>query len=96
MRRAPQPYLRPQLDLCLPTGVELTEGKRVLVVESKAETGEPLAAQLASRKVQVLRLNAGLAPAAITEKIAAWLAEGPDRGGVLPAGVGNRTKTGQT
>jgi malonyl CoA-acyl carrier protein transacylase len=80
VRRAPQPYLRPQLDLCLPTGIDLAEGKRVLVVESNPKTGEALARKLSARKVEALRLEAGLGAAGLTEKVAALLAEGPIAG----------------
>ncbi len=77
VRRVPKPFLRPQLGLCLPTGVELTEGKRVLMVESKTKTADPLARKLTALKLQVLRLDVNLDSAAITEKMTAWLAEGP-------------------
>jgi len=80
VRRAPQPYLRPQLDLCLPTGVELAEGMRVLVVESHPKNGEALRRKLSARKVEVLRLEAGLEAEALTGKINAMQAEGPIAG----------------
>ncbi|HTX89629.1 MAG TPA: SDR family oxidoreductase [Anaerolineales bacterium] len=80
VRRVPVPALRPRLDLCLPTGVTLAEGSRVLVVESKAKTGESLAKKLTARGVQTLRLNAKLATEEISTRLAAWLAEGPIAG----------------
>jgi NAD(P)-dependent dehydrogenase (short-subunit alcohol dehydrogenase family)/acyl carrier protein len=80
VRRAPVPSLRPRLDLCFPTGVELGEGQRVLVVESKAKTADALTRKLTTRKVDVLRLNAGLGAEAIATKLTSWLAEGPIAG----------------
>jgi malonyl CoA-acyl carrier protein transacylase len=80
IRRVPRPYLRPQLALCLPTSVELAPGTRVLVVESKARTADPLARRLANRQVEVLRLNSSLDAAGISQKLAEWLQSGPIAG----------------
>ena len=80
MRRAPVPSLRPRLDLCIPTGVELGEGQRILVVENKARTAEPLVRKLTTRRMNVLRLSARLTPAEIGAKLSGWLAEGPIAG----------------
>jgi len=80
VRRAPVPALRPRLDLCIPTGVELAQGQRVLVVESQTETAEPLVQKLTERKLAVLRLSARLTSKEISAKLSAWLAEGPIAG----------------
>ena len=80
VRRAPVPSLRPRLDLCISTGVELSEGKRVLVVESKTKTADALVRKLTARKVNVLRLSARLPSEEIAAKISNWLAEGPITG----------------
>ena len=80
VRRAPVPALRPQLDLCIPTGVELGEGRRVLVVESKAKTADALVKQLTARKVDVLRLSARLGAEEIIAKLTGWQVEGPITG----------------
>ena len=80
VRRAPVPALRPRLDLCIPTGIELSEGQRVLVVESKTKTAEPLVRELVARKVDVLRLNARLNTEEISAKLTGWLAGGPIAG----------------
>ncbi|MGD0879230.1 MAG: SDR family NAD(P)-dependent oxidoreductase, partial [Anaerolineales bacterium] len=80
VRRAPVPTLRPRLDLCIPTGIELSEGQRVLVVESKTKTAEPLIRKLFARKVDVLRLNARLTPEEIGTRLTGWLAGGPIAG----------------
>jgi malonyl CoA-acyl carrier protein transacylase len=80
IRRVPVAALRPRLDLCIPTGVSLEEGVRVLVVEGEEKAGESLVRKLRSRRVEVLRLDAGLAPEKITGKVTAWQAEKPIRG----------------
>jgi malonyl CoA-acyl carrier protein transacylase len=80
VRRAPVPALRPRLDLCIPTGVELAEGQRVLVVQSVAKTADPLVRRLTARNVVVLRLSARLTSEEIGAKMSAWLAEGPIAG----------------
>ncbi len=80
LRRVPVAALRPRLDLCLPTGVNLETGARVLVVEGKDEAGESLVRKLRARKAEPLRLKAGLAAEEIAEKVAAWQAEKPIRG----------------
>ncbi len=77
VRRAPVPSLRPRLDLCIPTGVELGHGKRVLVVENNPKTADALVRKLTTRKVEVVRLSARLASAEIAVKMSAWLAGGP-------------------
>ncbi len=76
VRRAPMPSLRPRLDLCIPTGVELGEGQRVLVVESEAKTADALTKKLTTRKVNVLRLSARLGSEEIMAKLTGWLIEG--------------------
>jgi malonyl CoA-acyl carrier protein transacylase len=80
VRRVPVPSLRPRLDLCIPTGVKLGEGQRVLVVESMTKTADALARKLTTRKVKVLRLSARLGSEVIAEKLSDWLAEGPIAG----------------
>jgi malonyl CoA-acyl carrier protein transacylase len=80
IRRIPVPSLRPRLDLCIPTGVELAEGARVLLVETHTRTGNALAKKLAARNVAVLRLGARLQAEQILAKLTDWLAEGPIAG----------------
>jgi malonyl CoA-acyl carrier protein transacylase len=80
VRRVPAPALRPRLDLCIPTGIELSEGQRVLVVESETKTAEPLVRKLTARKVDVLRLSARLTLEEIGAKLNGWLSEGPIAG----------------
>ena len=75
-RRIPVPVLRPRLDLCLPTGVELDETSRVLVVADESGSADVLERKLRSRKVQVVKLKAALAEE-MQQKLAAAQADGP-------------------
>ena len=78
-RRVPVAVLRPRLDLCKPTGVELAEGSRVVVVTDDGKAADSLARKLRSRKVQVLALNSRSGTDA-SEKIFQWLDEGSVQG----------------
>ena len=75
LRRIPKPILRPKLDLCLPTGVILGEGKRVLIIEGEHEAGEALSNLLLSRNVSVLRAKVGHA-GDLNHQIETWVGEG--------------------
>jgi malonyl CoA-acyl carrier protein transacylase len=86
-RRIPMPTLRPRLDLCIPSGVELGKGSRVLVVEGRTKNGRTLIRKLTERKVDVLRLEAGTASDQVNEKVKAWLEEGPIQGVYFLAGL---------
>ncbi|MCX8025490.1 MAG: phosphopantetheine-binding protein, partial [Thermanaerothrix sp.] len=57
-RRVPRAVLRPQAALCQPTGINLSAGLRVIVVEDQGEVGAALARRLRARKVKVLVLPA--------------------------------------
>jgi acyl transferase domain-containing protein/acyl carrier protein/NAD(P)-dependent dehydrogenase (short-subunit alcohol dehydrogenase family) len=54
-RRAPVPVLRPALSLCKATGVDLSPGKRVLLMPDTGGVADALAARLAEMGVEVLR-----------------------------------------
>lgn len=55
-RRIPVLALRPRLDLCQPTGVQLTSTSRVLIISSNGKYADSLARRLRARKVQVEKL----------------------------------------
>ena len=71
------PVLRPRLDLCLPTGLALDDGQRVLVVADRGKTADSLARKLRARKVKVLNLAAGLSAVEMGEKVTELLKDGP-------------------
>ncbi|HWQ04001.1 MAG TPA: SDR family NAD(P)-dependent oxidoreductase [Longilinea sp.] len=56
-RRIPVPVLRPTLALCLPTGVELDENSRVLIVTDQNGVADVLDRKLRVRKVKVTKVS---------------------------------------
>ncbi|HEY3355538.1 MAG TPA: SDR family NAD(P)-dependent oxidoreductase, partial [Polyangia bacterium] len=70
IRRAPVPVLRPDLDLCLPTGVVLTAGARVIIVPDQSGVAGALAAYLEQRGL--VPVIAG--PADLEEQLAGFTA----------------------
>ncbi|GIE58329.1 type I polyketide synthase [Actinoplanes octamycinicus] len=58
-RRVPVPALRPDLTGCLPTGISLGGGTRILVMPDSGGVGEALAADLRTRGAEVLVLHPG-------------------------------------
>jgi len=77
-RRVAAPVLRPPLNLCKPTGVQLGPGTRV-VVGRGASTGN-LAQRLSDLGVTVLDLDVRQRAAALESTLRAWLADGPIQG----------------
>ncbi len=75
-RRVVRPVLRPKLELCLPTGIELDEKSRVVVVKDSGKIAPALVKALKSRGCQVLAVNPGEA----AEKAAAWNQQGAVQG----------------
>ncbi|MGB9799729.1 MAG: SDR family NAD(P)-dependent oxidoreductase [Thermanaerothrix sp.] len=57
-RRVPQAVLRPRATLCQPTGIDLSAGLRVVLVEDQGGVGLALARRLRVRKVKVLMIPA--------------------------------------
>ncbi len=78
-RRVPRPILRPDLDLCKPSGVAFTPGDRVIVVDDRGGVGKYLGYRLRPRKVKALMLKETALEAAEAQ-VEAWLAEGPVAG----------------
>ena len=79
-RRVPVPVLRPPLDLCKETGVQLGPDSRVIVMLDEGETGQALVARLEARGVNVLTLQAPVTAAAVEQQAGDWLAAGPVQG----------------
>ena len=79
-RRVPVPSLRPALDLCLPTGIALDEGSRVVVMMDQGGVGKTLTSRLQKQGVTVLALEPGVATATMIELLQQWLADGPIQG----------------
>jgi malonyl CoA-acyl carrier protein transacylase len=79
-RRVAVPSLRPALDLCKPTGVNLGAGSRVVVMHDGGGVGRALAERLAERGVAVLSVQEPPASDELAGWIARWRAEGPVQG----------------
>ena len=80
MRRIPVPVVLPALKRCAPTGVELADGSRVLVVLDKGGVGKALVKRLAARGVEVLTLSDAPTAAELTARLDTWQADGPLQG----------------
>ena len=76
LRRVPKPVLRPRLDLCIPTGVELDADSRVVIVKDSGKTADSLSKKLKLRGTQVLVLDGSEAVA----KAAEWSEKGNIQG----------------
>ena len=70
-RRVPVPALRPNLDRCVPTGVTLEAGVRVVVMGDSGGVAEAVATRLAEAGVTVLALD----PADPTDRLLALIDE---------------------
>lgn len=81
-RRVPQPVLISQIDLCIPTGVELEDG-RVLVIEGQAGASAPLMQQLHERKVEAFLYKIGTP----IETASEWIKRGSLLGVYVLAGL---------
>ena len=71
-RRVPKPVLRPRLDLCIPTAVEIDEVSRIVIVKDSNKTAEALAKKLKTRGAQVLVVDGAEA----VQKSRAWSESG--------------------
>ncbi len=71
-RRVPKPVLRPRLDLCIPTAVEIDEVSRIVIVKDSSKTADALAKKLKTRGAQVLVVDGAEA----VQKSRAWSESG--------------------
>ena len=79
-RRVPVPALRPALAQCLPTGITLDEGARVVVMRDEGGVADALVERLAKAGVAVLALDPGTTTEAQLSAIETWRADGPVTG----------------
>ncbi|MBN1570600.1 MAG: SDR family NAD(P)-dependent oxidoreductase, partial [Acidobacteria bacterium] len=75
-RRVPAPQLRPSLSQCKPTGVELKQGSRVLVMPDQGGVGKSLIGKLEKLGVQALIIDGS----PDSKFLDTWKAEGPIQG----------------
>jgi acyl carrier protein/NAD(P)-dependent dehydrogenase (short-subunit alcohol dehydrogenase family) len=76
-RRVPVPHLRPKLDLCKATGVELGRGSRVVVYPDDGGVGKALLARLEKLGVETLVVEDASDLEALVNQIDGWKAAGP-------------------
>ncbi len=76
-RRVPMPAMRPALAACVPTGVELGAGSRILVVLDEGGVGAALVKKLAKRGAEVLAVEAATATDDLLAQVAQWSTEQP-------------------
>ncbi|MEO1064352.1 MAG: SDR family NAD(P)-dependent oxidoreductase [Actinomycetota bacterium] len=79
-RRVPTPFLRPDLELCVETGVELDEGAPVLVMADEGGVGRSLVGRLEQRGVDVLEIEDWPSADELLERFDAWLGDRALRG----------------
>ncbi|MCB0905887.1 MAG: SDR family NAD(P)-dependent oxidoreductase, partial [Nocardioidaceae bacterium] len=75
-RRVPVPSLRPPVDRCSPTGVDLADA-RVVVMLDEGGVGAALAKRLEKAGATALTLESGTPTDDLLAQLDTWLAEGP-------------------
>ncbi len=79
-RRIPTPVLRPELDVCLPTGIELGEGSRVVVMLDQGGVGKALVKRLESESIAVLAIEGAPETDHLLADLDEFIAAGPPTG----------------
>jgi acyl transferase domain-containing protein/acyl carrier protein len=79
-RRVPVPTIRPPLDRCVATGIDLRAGTRVVVACDRGGVGAELAERLVARGVEVLTVDDRPEADDLVAQIDRWLADGPIHG----------------
>ena len=79
-RRVPVPVLRPPLNLCCPTGVQLHAGARVVVMPDRGGAGDSLIRLLADRGVEVLVVDGTSTAESLAAQLSAWAGAGGVQG----------------
>ncbi len=79
-RRVPIPVLRPDLDRCLPTGVSLTPGSRVVVMPDGAGVADALIASIERAGARALVLDPAEGADGLETRLHEWLHDGPIQG----------------
>ncbi|HKS73470.1 MAG TPA: SDR family NAD(P)-dependent oxidoreductase, partial [Terriglobales bacterium] len=79
-RRVPTPVLRPPLDLCKKTGINLGPGCRVVIMPDKRGVAIDLSARLKKLGVEVLLIQDAPVPDKLTAQLKQWMSAGPIHG----------------
>ncbi|MGF1469143.1 MAG: SDR family NAD(P)-dependent oxidoreductase [Sandaracinaceae bacterium] len=80
LRRVPVAVVRPGLERCVPTGVELAEGRRVVVALDGGGVGSALVGRLEKLGVTPLVLDGAPSEEELLGQLDGWLADGPIHG----------------
>ncbi|MGB5192934.1 MAG: SDR family NAD(P)-dependent oxidoreductase [Polyangiales bacterium] len=80
LRRVPLAVLRPPLSLCKPTGVELGEGARVVVMPDRRGVSKSLVSRLNKRGVEAFVIDGTPSTEALAAQLETWMGEGPIQG----------------
>ncbi|MGZ4187422.1 MAG: SDR family NAD(P)-dependent oxidoreductase, partial [Solirubrobacteraceae bacterium] len=80
VRRIPVSVMRPPLDWCVDTGVELAAGERVLLMLDRGGVATALASRLKERGVEVLTIDGQPRVQELEQQLAAWTADQPVAG----------------
>ena len=86
-RRVPCPVLRPPLGLCKRTGVELTDGARVVVMADRGGVAASLVSRLRTAGAEPLILEGGTSAEDLSAQLERWADEGPIHGIYWLAGL---------
>ena len=87
LRRVPVAVLRPPLSSCKPTGVELDEGARVVVMVDRGAVGKALIKKLKKLGVQLLVVDDTPSADDLVARLEGWMNDGPIRGVYWLAGL---------
>ena len=79
-RRIPTAVLRPPLAVCRATGIELSEGARVIVMPDQGGVGRALIERLEKRGVEVLTLDADADSTTLAKAVSSFDEAGPVTG----------------
>ena len=79
-RRIPIAVLRPALEHCVPTGIDLAQGHRVILMPDAGGVAPALVKLLTDRGVEVLSIDGSPTVDAVERQIAGWTASGPVHG----------------
>lgn len=79
-RRIPVPSLRPDLDLCKQTGINLARGGRVVIMPDQGGVADSLASRLEKLGTEPLLLDPQATSEEAAAQIAFWLGEGTVQG----------------
>ena len=75
-RRIPAAVLRPALDICVPTGVELGEGKRIVLMPDRGKVAGSLATRLEKLGLEILKVEGVPTVEELEHQIAVWQEQG--------------------